>query len=163
MWWCEGLCDYFRVVLKRFWDVFGWCRDNPGIQNHTSRTPWVPPTPLPPRDCEQVLNRLINNRFQATTCGQNQKVVSHQCVACDNGKTSTAGADASGADTTCQATTCGQTIQFVISPGSIKSRKLRTRRCWDRFCSNWSMQGSSSNDNENKSRKRGPRRFTYVQ
>ena len=42
----------------------------------------------------------------ATTCGGNENVSSHTCVACPSGKTSTGSHDASGDDTTCDATTC---------------------------------------------------------
>ena len=45
--------------------------------------------------------------MNATTCGANQKVSSHACVACPSGKTSIGNHDASAGDTTCDATACG--------------------------------------------------------
>ena len=52
----------------------------------------------------------------ATLCGENEKVVSHACVNCPEGKTNTAGDDASGNYTKCHYSFGGVSSGTHIQP-----------------------------------------------
>ncbi len=43
----------------------------------------------------------VDTTCDAMSCGDNEKVVNHECTMCPAGKTSTGSHDASGVDTTC--------------------------------------------------------------
>jgi hypothetical protein len=69
--------------------------------------------PSPGMGTERLSFRWIR-QASGTTCGANQHVSSHACVACDAGSTRAAGDDPGGADTACTATAC-DTDEYVSS------------------------------------------------